>query len=77
MGHQLLCPLLTKVSARSWSQTVSECPLEKAKHATASLHQSSSVDFLTLKALIRIAPGKEGDVYYSVLVIYNSNKKYL
>ena len=54
---------------------MSECPLEKAKHATASLHQSSSVDFL--KALIRIAPGKEGDVFSCVLIIYNNNKKYL
>ena len=70
-----MCTLLTKVSARSWSQTVSECPLEKAKHATASLHQSSSVDFL--KALIRIAPGKEGDMFSCVLIIYNNNKKYL
>ena len=45
--HPLLCPFLTIM-------------LAKSRTATTSLHQSSYVDSLTLRALIRTASGKGG-----------------
>ena len=57
-GHHLLCPLLMTMLAKSQSQTEWATPREQT--AAMSLHQSSYVDSLMLKALIRIASGKGG-----------------
>ena len=58
-GHHLLLPRLTSMLAKSWSQ-IEWAPPTREQITPTFLHQSSYVDSLTFRALIRTASGKGG-----------------
>ena len=65
--HCTACRITSVVFSNASGVRLSERPLPlppppppREQTATASLHQSSYVDFLMLRPLIRTAPGKEG-----------------